>query len=161
MVSFIHIADKNDEQAILRGGIQAPKRRSGIRGVYAMPIVPNFSTTHQWARELRRRGNRAQVCVQFRIPDDERVIVGKYNGSKVEMTAAESLGAVLNHTDPIGLEIIIPRKIETAEIRRTYTAPRITGWRFSPTAKGKPPFCRCRFCNRGEIKASRIIREDH
>jgi len=35
MVSFIHIADKNDEQTILRNGIKAVKRRAGIRGVYA------------------------------------------------------------------------------------------------------------------------------
>ena len=56
MVSFIHIADKNDEQAILRNGIKALKRRAGIRGVYATPVVPNFVTTHQWSRELKRRG---------------------------------------------------------------------------------------------------------
>jgi hypothetical protein len=47
MVSFIHIADKNDEQAILQNGITATKRRTGVRGVYATPVVPNFATTHQ------------------------------------------------------------------------------------------------------------------
>ena len=160
MVSFIHIADKNDEQAILRSGIAAMKRRSGHRGVYAMPVIPDFATTHQWARELKRRGIRTLICVQFKIADEESVLVGKYNGEKLEMKASEALGAVLHHTDPMGLEVIIPRKITASEITRTYLAPRISGWRFYPSAKGKPPFCHCKWCNRGEIRASRIIRED-
>lgn len=128
MVSFIHIADKNKEQAILRNGIKATKRRSGVRAVHAMPVVPNFTTTHQWARELRRRPIRTLVCVQFRIPNEETVLIGKYKGEKLEMTAAEALGAILDHTDPMGLEVIIPRKITPKEITRTYLAPRITGY---------------------------------
>ena len=160
MVSFIHIADKKDEQAILGSGIKAMKRRSGLRGVYALPVVPNYATTHQWARELKRRGNRTLICVQFKIPDLEPVLVGKYNGEKLEMTAAEAAGAVLNHSDPMGLEVIIPRKVTANELTRIYIAPRITGWRYYPAAKGKPPFCHCKWCNRGEIRASRMIRED-
>jgi hypothetical protein len=160
MVSFIHIADKNDEQAILRNGIRAVKRRTGIRGVYATPVVQNFATTHQWARELKRRGIRTLVCVQFRVADEHHVLVGKYNGEKLEMTAAEALGVILNLSDLMGLEVVIPRKITAREITRTYPAPRITGWRYHPNAKGKRPFCHCKWCNRGEIRASRIIRED-
>jgi len=118
MVSFIHIADKNDEQAILRNGIKASKRRSGARGVYATPVVQDFAITHQWARELKRRGVRTLVCVRFKIPDDQPVLVGKYNGEKLEMTATEAIGAVLSHTDPMGLEVIIPRKITAKEIMR-------------------------------------------
>jgi hypothetical protein len=64
---------------------------------------------------------------------------------RVEMTAAEALGAVPDHIDPMGLEIVIPRKITPREITRTYLAPRITGRRYFPTAKGKPPFCQCKW----------------
>jgi hypothetical protein len=160
MVSFIHITDNKDEQLIMRNGIRAAKRRTGVRGVYATPVVPNFATTHQWARELKRRGIRTLICVQFKIPDEELVLVGQYNGEKLEMAAAEALGAVLNHTDPMGLEVIIPRSITAREVTRTYPAPRNTGWRYYPNAKGKQPFCHCKWCNRGEIRASRIIRED-
>jgi hypothetical protein len=160
MVSFIHIADKNDEQAILRNGIRSMNRRAGVRGVYATPVVPNFATTHQWSRELKRRGIRTLICVQFKIPDEHLVLVGAYNGEKLEMTAAEALDAVLKHTDPMGLEVVIPRKITAREITRTYLAPQTTGWRYYPTAKGKRPFCHCKWCNRGEIRAKRIIRED-
>lgn len=46
------------------------------------------------------------------------------NGEKVEMTAAEALGAVLKHTVPMGLEVIIPRKITVREITRIYLARR-------------------------------------
>jgi hypothetical protein len=146
MVSFIHIADKNNEQAILRNGIKAVKRRAGLRGVYATSVVPSFATAHQWSREMKRRGMRALICVQFKIPDEDPVLVGAYNGEKVEMTPAEALGAVLKHTDPMGLEVVVPRKIDAREITRTYLAPQITGWRYYPAAKGKPPFCHCNEC---------------
>ena len=139
---------------------QVYETQDGRRGVYAVPVVPNYATTHQWARELKRRGIKTLLCVQFRIPDDEFVFVGKYNGEKLQMTASEAAAAVLTHTDPMGLEVVVPRKIMAKEITRTYLAPRITGWRYYPEAKGKKPFCHCKFCNRGEIRAQRLIRED-
>ncbi len=103
---------------------------------------------------------RALICVQFKIPSEDLVLVGTYNGEKLGMTAAEALGTFLKHTDPMGLEIVIPRKITAREITRTYLAPQVTGWRYYPAAKGKPPFCHCKWCNRGEIRAQRIIRDD-
>jgi len=109
---------------------------------------------------VKEAANRTLMCVQFRIPDGHPVLVGKYNGEKLEMTAAEAVSAVLIHTDPMGLEILIPRKIDPSEITRTYLAPRIAGWRCYPTAKGRLPFCYCKWCNRGEIRAQRLIRED-
>lgn len=140
MVTFIHIADQNDERAIVRNGIKAFRRRSGDRGVYAVPVVPNYATTHQWSRELKRRGTRTLICVQFRIADDESVMVGKYSGEKMEMTASEALSTVMIHTDPRGLEVVIPRKIAPREISHTYPAPRLTGWRYYPDAKGESLF---------------------
>ncbi len=165
MVSFVHIADKNDEHSILKNGIRASRMAgargggmSGARGVYAVPVVPNHATTHQWARELKSRGARTLICVQFRIPNDEPVLVGKYQSQKSQMTASEASAAFMQHTDPMGLEVIVPRKIMPNEITRTYLAPRVTGWRYFPEAKGKKP-CRCKICSRGEIKAQRLIRD--
>jgi len=43
------------------------------------------------------------------------------------------------------------------EIRRTYQPNPVFACSFSPEAKGKPPQCRCEWCNRGEIKARRLI----
>ena len=159
MVSFLHIADKNEEKSIVKNGIRAGKRKAA-RGVYAVPVVPSYAMTHQWARELKRSGVRTLICVQFRIPNDESVLVGEYNGEKLEMSAGEAAAAFLKHTDSMGLEVIIPRKILPKEITGSYLAPRIAGWRYYPDAKGKKPFCHCKFCNRGEIRAQRLIRED-
>ena len=160
MISFLHIADEKDETLILKNGLRSGKRKFGPRGVYAVPIVQDYARTHQWARELKRRGVRTLICVQFKIPNGESVWVGKYNGEKLEMTASEAAAAVLTHADPMGLEVIIPRKIMPKEITRTYLAPRITGWRYYPDAKGKKPFCHCKVCNRGEIRAKRLTRQD-
>ncbi len=159
MVSFLHIADKNEEKSIAKNGIRSGKLKAA-RGVYAVPVVPNYATTHQWARELKRSGVRTLICVQFKIPNNESVWVGRYNGEKLEMTASEAAAAFVKHTDPMGLEVIVPRKILPKEITGSYIAPRIAGWRYYPDAKGKKPFCHCKFCNRGEIRAQRLIRED-
>jgi hypothetical protein len=159
IVSFLHIADKNKEDSIVKNGIRSAKVKAG-RGVYAVPVVPNHAMTHQWARELKRSGVRTLICVRFKIPNMESVLIGKYNGEKLHMTACEAATAFLTHTDPMGLEVIIPRRILPKEITTTYLAPRITGWRYYPEAKGKKPFCHCKFCNRGEIRAQRLIRED-
>lgn len=155
MASFVHIADARDVRRIEKNGLKA-----GKRGVFCSPVTKNFSVTHQWARELRRNPVKAWSCIQFRIPDNELVLVGKYNGDKISLTAAESAATVMNHTSPEGLEVVIGRKIRPKEITRIYSAPRITGWRYYPEAKGKKPFCHCRYCNRGEIKAKRLIIDD-
>lgn len=160
MISFIHIADKKDEKSITKNGIKCTKRKNGPNGVYAVPVVQDHSLTHQWARELKRGGARTLICIQFRIPNAEAVLVGKYNCEKLKLTASTAVAEFLRHKDPMGLEVIIPRKILPREITGTYLAPRITGWRYSPEAKGGKPFCRCKFCNRGEIKAKRLIQED-
>ena len=160
MVSLIHIADKNDEASIVKNGINAAKRKVGPRGVFAMPVLPNFAVSHQWARELKRRGVRTLICVQFRVPNSESVLVGKYNGEKIKMAASEAAAAFLAHTDPMGLEVVVPRKIMPKDIARTYLAPRVTGWRYYPEAKGRKPFCHRKFCNRGEIRAQGLIREN-
>jgi len=83
-----------------------------------------------------------------------------YNGEKMVVTAAEAVATVAEHKAPMGLEVIFGRKILSKEIVRIYPAPKIVGWRYYPEAKGKKPFCHCRFCNRGEIRAQRLIRED-
>jgi len=72
------------------------------------------------------------------------------------MSASEAVGEFLDAQDAQGWEIIIPRRIEAAEIHRTRRLPQVVGWRFSPSSKGKPPFCTCKFCTRGEFGARRL-----
>jgi len=155
VASFIHIADAKNRNLIKKNGI-----RAGRRGVFSAPITSDFSVTHQWSRELKRRGARSLICVQFRVPDEQAVSVGTYNREKISMTAAEAIATAADHTGSMGLEVIFARRILPKEIVRIYPAPRITGWRYYPSAKGRRPFCHCRSCNRGEIKARRLIRDE-
>jgi hypothetical protein len=157
MASFVHLADEKDGKLIEKNGIKSIKMNGRRRGVYCTPVVKDFSITHQWSRELKRRGMKSLICVQFRVSDDEMVKVGKYNGDKISMTAAESVKAVSDHVDPMGLEVVFNRKILPKEIKRIYSAPRIVGWRFHPDAKGKMPFCFCQYSNRGGIRAQSLI----
>lgn len=142
MASFIHIADAKNQQLLEKNGIKA-----GRRGVFCVPVTRDFMTAHQWARELKRTGIRTLICVQFRVPDDEMVSIGMYNGEKILMTAAESVATAESHTAPMGLEVLVARKILPKEIVRIYSAPKLAGWRYYPAAKGKKPSCHCRFCN--------------
>jgi hypothetical protein len=127
--------------------------------VFSLPVTKNFALTHQWSRELKRRGAKSLVCFQFRAPDDEIVSVGTYNGDKIFITAAEAVATAARHEAPLGLEVIFSRRILPSEIVRTYPAPRVTGWRYYPAAKGRTP-CPCRYCQRGEIRGRRLMRED-
>jgi hypothetical protein len=47
MISLIHIADKNDEASTIKNGLRSVKRKTGPRGVYAVPVVPNYATTYK------------------------------------------------------------------------------------------------------------------
>ena len=58
--------------------------------------------------------------------------------------------------DRQGWEVIIPRRVHPKEIHRVRSLPQVVGWRFSPGAKGRPPFCTCKYCTRGEYGARRM-----
>jgi hypothetical protein len=72
------------------------------------------------------------------------------------MTAAEAVAVFLSADVREGWEVIIPRRISAQEIHRVRTLPQVVGWRYSPAAKGKPPFCTCRFCTRGDYGSQRL-----
>lgn len=72
------------------------------------------------------------------------------------MTAAEAVAAFAAAEDAQGWEVVIPRRIAADELHRVRRLPQVVGWRFSPESKGKPPFCTCRFCTRGEYGAQRL-----
>lgn len=55
-----------------------------------------------------------------------------------------------------GLKVIVPRRLPPLVITRIYLPRQTVGWRFSPESKGKPPFCGCQYCNRGQINAYRV-----
>lgn len=152
---FIHIAPEKRAKLILRSGIRC--RRSADpagRVVFAMPVVPNYFVSHQWLRELKRSGQRTLVAIHFRIPDDERVLVGHYGGEHLEMTAAEAL-AHISANDSEGYEVLVGRKIQPGEIHAVRAVRQVLGWRYSPSAHETRP-CGCSYCQRGQVGAKKL-----
>ncbi|MBL8756136.1 MAG: hypothetical protein JNK15_22775 [Planctomycetes bacterium] len=96
----------------------------------------NFVVTHQWLRELRRSHQGPLAGVYFRVPDDELVFVAA--------------------GDALGLECVVPRRIEANEIHRCRRLPQGIGWRYFPGAHGKRPSCVCDFCIRGKFGARKL-----
>lgn len=119
-----------------------------------MPVIDDFLLTHQWVRELKRRGHRTAVGIYFRIADNEQVWAGEYNSPKSKLTSAKA-AAQLRTGKILGFEVIIPRSIMPTEITAIRLLPAV-GWRYFPEAKGKPPRCLCRYCNRGDIKSKKM-----
>ena len=156
---FVHFAPESAVAQIRRRGIARSRResRDGCpRGTYAVPITRDFYLSHQWLRELKRRGGRTISAVYFRIPDDELVWVGHYNHAHQSMTAAEAVAVFMAAENREGWEVIIPRRVEAKEVHRTKVLPQILGWRYFPGAKGQPPFCPCAYCTRGDFGSRRL-----
>jgi len=160
MAMFIHLAFESRVSQIRRNGVTRFRRGRGgaPSGLFAVPVTRSFYISHQWLRELKRRGRGPIAGIYFRIPDDQRVWVGHYGQVHKWMSAAEAVALFMTAEDPMGWEVVIPRRIEASEIHRTRRLPQVVGWRYSPTAKGKPPFCTCRFCTRGEYGAAKLRR---
>jgi hypothetical protein len=154
---FVHLTAESRAALIRRNGIRRLRRAFGDcpRGVFAVPVVRNFSMSHQWLRELKRFNAGSIVGVYFRIPDDESVCVGHYHQNHRMMTAAETVAEFDTSNDPQGWEVVIPRRIDANEIHRIRTLPQIVGWRYYPKAKGNKP-CPCKFCTRGDYGAQKM-----
>lgn len=159
MTTFVHLAPEKALRSIGRTGIACtPAWRGRPAGVYAMPVTPNFVLTHQWLRELKRRGQRTIWGVYLRVPDATPVWMGRYNELHQQMTAAEALAQLLCTHMTTGFEVLIPRAIESGEVRAVRRLPQTLGWRYFPASHGAKP-CGCPACQaRGEIRSQRIRR---
>ena len=156
MPQFIHLANAKDIASIERGGIRANSKAWSRIGVFAVPVLPSYTLTHQWLRELKRRGMKTLSAVQFFIPAREPVLVGHYRETPLETTASGAVGVFREHVSTLGLQVFIPRKVTAKEVRRVYTPSQVAGWRYHPEAHGRPPFCGCKYCIRGEIKNRKL-----
>jgi hypothetical protein len=155
---FVHLAPESQVGRIRRNGIGRLRRATGStpRGVFAVPVTRNFYVSHQWLRELKRRGKGPIAGVYFRMPDEEQVCMGHYGRVHRWLSAAEAAAEFTASDDAMGWQVVIPRRIEADEIHRTRRLTQLLGWRYFPGAKGKPPFCTCRFCNKGEYGAAKL-----
>lgn len=136
MPTFVHICQDSDVKRIKRAGILVQKRR---RGVYAMPVTPDFYVSHQWARELRRWRPGPLAALYMRIPGNTPVLYGHYLGPHTDGTADSAAAALMKGDVKLGFEAIILADIPAAAILRARQIRPITGWRYYPTAKGRAP----------------------
>ena len=158
MAQFIHLADGRRIRSIERTGIRPHIHRDisdAVKYVFATPVLDDFMVSHQWLRELKRTGVRTIAAVQFRIPDDEPVEVGRFGENHLNTTAVGAFRVFSEHKSGLGLEVLIPRKISSKEIMRIYCPPQLLGWRYTPESKGVRP-CGCDYCARGGINKGRL-----
>ncbi|HXT49464.1 MAG TPA: HEAT repeat domain-containing protein [Thermoanaerobaculia bacterium] len=149
---FLHLASAAKERAIRRAGLAGGRAvfpdESGAavvlrRAVYAMPVVPDFWTSHQWVRELRRQSGERVVAVHFRLADDELVHVGRFGQPHRLVAASAAARWVMDNPD--GAEVVVPRSIARREVVAVREAPQLVGWVQSPDEKD--PFgCVCSAC---------------
>ncbi|WP_040477665.1 hypothetical protein [Longispora albida] len=163
---FVHLTSAANAPRIRRSGIRAAGHgQAGERGVYCFPVLPSYTLTHQWLRELARFGSRGGfVAVHMRLGDDQPVLAGRYadraRQAQATITAAEAVRRVRALGDPRGWEVFVPRAIRPGEIHRIRPVPQVAGWRYWPGAHGTRP-CTCTGCRvRGEY-GSRRLRERH
>jgi hypothetical protein len=130
--------------------------KAGARGLFCMPLLPNYFVSHQWMRELKRRGQRSFVAIDFRLRSDEKIAVGHYGHDKVTTTVGKAIADVMGAADPRGWELILPRSVAAAEIVNVRPVARVVGWRYRPDAHGVKP-CACRYCLKGEYNSRSIL----
>ncbi|MFB7476227.1 HEAT repeat domain-containing protein [Kitasatospora sp. NPDC056184] len=164
MAMFVHLTSTANAPRIRRSGIRAVSHgQDGTRGVYCFPVLPSYTLTHQWMRELGRFDSRGgKAAVHVRLDDAQPVEVGPYGERARQrqrtVTAAEAVRRIAALDDPRGWEVFVPRAIRAGEVHRIRAAPQVVGWRYHPDAHGTRP-CTCFGCRvRGEY-GSRRLRE--
>jgi hypothetical protein len=158
MAMFVQLTTESRTSRVRRNGIVRLRKAFGSSpvGVYAVPVTRNFYASHQWLRELKRRNQGPISGVYFRVPDSQPVWLGHYGQAHRLLSAAEAIAQFTEADDPLGWQVVIPRAIEAKEIHKIRRLPHVVGWRFSPTSMGKPPFCTCKFCTRGEYGSAKL-----
>jgi len=162
MAMFVHLTSAANVRSVRRSGIRAAGRgQDGARGVYCFPVLPSYTLTHQWLRELARFGTRGGLAaVHVRLDDEQHVLVRHYadrtRDARSAVPAAEAVGRIAALDDPRGWEVFVPRAIRPSEVHRVRTAPQVVGWRYRPGAHGVRP-CTCFGCRvRGGYGARRL-----
>lgn len=154
MPVLVHLADERDWAAIEKNGIKPGKGRQGI---FCMPVTQSFYVSHQWLRELKRRGVRSYVGVYFKLDSNTMLYAGKYHEEHRYIPLGKAIKEIMSMEDPMGYELLIDRKIEAKEIESIRMLPQNMGWRYFPASHEKGISCSCPMClPRGEIKAKRL-----
>ncbi len=129
MPTLVHLADEKEASNIKRNGIKIGKFRQGI---FCIPVMQSFYLSHQWLRELKRRGVKTFVGVYFKVDSKAKVFAGKYNSEHRYIELGQAIKEIQTIDDPLGYEIIIDRKIDAKEIEKIKNLPQNIGWRYKP-----------------------------
>ena len=158
MPIMTHLAPEKSAGSIRRSGIKAASWDwATTHGVLCMPILPNYLATHQWLRELKGRGQRTIVAIDFRLRSEEMVWSGQYGRPHEEMSLGRAIGILMRTQNPMGWEVVVPRSIRPDEIIRIRRPSQVLGWRYYPGSHGNRPTCACRMClTKGMIKSRRL-----
>ena len=56
MAVFVHFTDENKKNSIIKNGIKMGTihYENIKKGVFCMPVIPDFYATHQWVRENKK-----------------------------------------------------------------------------------------------------------
>jgi hypothetical protein len=145
---------------LIPANLAARARKSGLKagahGLYCMPLLPNYFISHQWMRELKRRGQRTFVAIDFRLRSDEKIAVGHYGHDKITTSVGRAIADIMRSEDPRGWELILPRSVAADEIVNVRPVARVVGWRYFPDAHARKP-CACRYCLKGEYNSRSIL----
>lgn len=153
MPTLVHITDEKNSAAILRSGIRLPRE---TRAVYFMPVTQSHFVSHQWIRELRRRGAKVLVGVYFRLPSSELVWAGRFNVPHKLITLGAAIREMQSLEDPLGYEFFVNRAVLASEVQKIRAVSQTVGWRYMPHAHGRE-LCGCPSClPRGSIKSRRL-----
>jgi len=104
MPILVHLADEKDSKKIISGGIKIGKYR---RGIYCMPVLPDFYVPHQWLRELKSTGAKTLVGIYFRMDSEQLVFAAKYGTNHKYITLGKAIKEIITIEDPLGYELII------------------------------------------------------
>ncbi|GAA1950694.1 HEAT repeat domain-containing protein [Catenulispora subtropica] len=161
MAWFVHLTPEKNAARVRRSGLSPVSRSRSVDprlGIYCAPLLPDYTLTHQWSRELIRFKTPNMVAVHFRIPDDTPVTVGHYGKAPEPVTAAQAVARFLSLSpeEMCGYEVFLPRGVDAKEIRRIRALRRPVGWRYMPNAHGRKP-CSCPAClNPGEYGVAKL-----
>lgn len=169
MTMVVHLFDSRKAASIRRGGVRGDAASIGIAGgrvevsnaVYVMPVLPNFFASHQWLRELKRRGMRTIAAAYIKLRSDTMVWCGTYNGEHRWITLGHAAALIMQEPDPRGWEVVLTRDVPAKAVHSIRDVPQVVGWRYFPESHAKGPWkCLCDGCLRGlrgEIKSRRLL----
>jgi hypothetical protein len=142
MATLVHLSPAKLAPRIRRGGLPA--------GAFGFPVLPSYTLTHQWTRELAKWKRQPLVGVYFRLDDEAPVRFGRYDRPHAEAAVRQAIASIRAERDPRGWEIVLLAPAPPQAILRQRPVRAVTGWRHKPDAHGRAP-CGCPACiARGE-----------